>query len=77
MFLVVEVAMETQMSTEIKKFIAGFYFQGKHLLGMFCVEKVEKDRVGAIFVKWNLKLIIILVWNVHSQRGSGQKLKTN
>ena len=44
---------------------------------MFCVEKVEKERAGAIFVKWNLKLIGILVLNVHSPGGSGLKLNLN
>ena len=69
--------METYMPTKIKKSIVGFYFQGKHLHGIYCVEKVEKDRAGAIYAKWTLKLIHILVSNAHSLGGFGQKLSTS
>ena len=59
------------MSTKIKKYIVGFYFQGKHLPGIFCVEKAEKDLVDATSAKWSLKLIYILVLNVLLPGGFG------
>ena len=65
------------MSTKIKKSTVGFYFQGKHLLGIYCVEKAEKDLAGVIFAKWTLKLILILVSNAHLRGGFGQKSRTS
>ena len=59
------------MSTKIKKSTVGFYFQGKHLLGIYWLKEAEKDQAGVISAKWSLKLILILVSNVHLQGGFG------
>ena len=59
------------MSSKINKSIVGFYFQGKLLPGIFCLEKVEKDQVGVIFANWRMKLICILGLNVLLPGGFG------
>ena len=61
------------MPTKIKNILFVFVFQGKHLPGTFCVEKVEKDLAGATFANRSLKLSLILVSNILLRGGFSQK----
>ena len=59
------------MSSKNKNLLLVFIFQGKLLLGISCVEKVEKDQADAISTNWRLKLTFILGLNVLLPGGFG------
>ena len=55
----VEYVLAFEVSPLVKDFFAGFFFQGKPLLGIFLIAGVGKDLDDATFVKVMLKQIYI------------------